>query len=63
LTSSLLYLEEREILHQNVKPSSIFLTADYSPKLGDFTHAHYFAMPPTTTSAVSPFSPPVFIKN
>lgn len=59
ITQSLLYLEEREILHNHVKPSSIFLTSDFNPKLSDFTYAHYAVMTPTVTAETSPFTPPV----
>jgi len=62
ITQALLYLEERDILHTHVKPSSIFLASDFNPKLSDFTYAHYAVMPPTATAKTSPYTPPVRAK-
>ncbi|XP_065334086.1 serine/threonine-protein kinase Nek6-like [Cloeon dipterum] len=58
LCLALLYLEEREILHHNVKPSSVYLTSEFTVKLGDFRHAHYFLTPALVPADVSAYSPP-----
>ncbi|XP_059469398.1 serine/threonine-protein kinase Nek2-like [Neocloeon triangulifer] len=61
LSEALLYLEEREILHRNVKPSSVFLTSEFTPKLGGFRHAHYLLTPPVSNGEITAFSPPEIV--